>query len=58
MFPPSPAHNPKGNRLLAALPEAAGKLQAEGLIQYIRGKITVLDRLLPEVPARSAMAFR
>jgi len=25
--------------------EAAGKLQAEGLIQYSRGKITVLDRL-------------
>jgi CRP-like cAMP-binding protein len=58
--------------------EAAGKLQAEGLIQYSRGKITVLDRLhlearvcecyavvkreydrlLPEVPAPSAMAFR
>ena len=58
--------------------EAAGKLQAEGLIQYSRGKITVLDRphlearvcecyavvkreydrLLPEVPAPSAMVFR
>jgi len=58
--------------------EAAGKLQAEGLIQYSRGKITVLDRphlearvcecyavvkreydrLLPEVPASSAMVFR
>jgi Mn-dependent DtxR family transcriptional regulator len=24
--------------------EAAGKLQAEGLIQYSRGRITVLDR--------------
>lgn len=24
--------------------EAAGKLQAEGLIEYSRGKITVLDR--------------
>ncbi|HLX80639.1 MAG TPA: Crp/Fnr family transcriptional regulator [Burkholderiales bacterium] len=30
--------------------EAAGKLQAEGLIQYSRGKITVLDR--PKLEAR------
>jgi Mn-dependent DtxR family transcriptional regulator len=30
--------------------EAAGKLQAAGLIEYSRGKITVLDR--PQVEAR------
>jgi len=30
--------------------EAAGKLQAEGLIHYSRGKITVLDR--PKLEAR------
>jgi hypothetical protein len=30
--------------------EAAGKLQAAGLIQYSRGKITVLDR--PKLEAR------
>ena len=30
--------------------EAAGKLQAEGLIDYSRGRITVLDR--PELEAR------
>jgi DNA-binding FadR family transcriptional regulator len=30
--------------------EAAGKLQAEGLIHYSRGRITVLDR--PQLEAR------
>jgi Mn-dependent DtxR family transcriptional regulator len=30
--------------------EAAGKLQAEGLIQYSRGRITILDR--PRLEAR------
>jgi len=28
--------------------EAAGKLQKSGIIQYVRGKITVLDRLALE----------
>ena len=38
------APTPKDNHLLAALPAAAGRLQSAGLIHYIRGKITVLDR--------------
>jgi Mn-dependent DtxR family transcriptional regulator len=35
--------------------EAAGKLQAAGLISYRRGKITVLDR--PGVEARSCECY-
>jgi CRP-like cAMP-binding protein len=36
--------------------EAAGKLQAEGLIEYRRGRITVLDR--PQLEARVCECYR
>jgi hypothetical protein len=38
---------PVENRLLSMLPEeeiAAGRLQATGLVSYVRGRITILDR--------------
>jgi Mn-dependent DtxR family transcriptional regulator len=35
--------------------EAAGKLQAAGLVEYRRGKITVLDR--PRLQARSCECY-
>ena len=40
----APPHSPKQNHLVAALPEAAGELQAGGVIHYSRGHIKVLDR--------------